>query len=158
MTHHKLEVKPFHRDDLRGAELLEERDVVLRDQEILHQLGESTSDDVFCGAVYCGNELIFVGGWKRMTDNIVRVFVIPTKNIFKHPLAFTRLVLHWLHKLERLPGVDRVITLSRCNDRIDSWMKALGFQYETTLRRYIDTHDYRLWARNKGDKGWASEG
>lgn len=155
MTALNQRIRPFDRSDLERLDLLEERDIVVRDREVLHSLGESTSEDAFCGTVLWNGEPAFVGGWKRMPraeGNTVRAFIIPSIKIFQHPIRFTKTVLKWLRKIEAMPEVDRVITLSRCNGRIDSWMECLGFKCETTLKRYVDGYDYRLWVRSKEGK------
>lgn len=149
MTDRKLVVRSFKNEDLDSMDLLEERGVVLRDRMMLHVLGSSSTEDEFCGTVFCDDEPIFVGGWTRNHRDVVRVFVIPSAKIFDHSLAFTRKVLKWLHKIEAMPGVEKVVTLSRCNGRIDAWMVALGFTYEHTVKKYVDGYDYRLWSRTK---------
>ncbi len=148
----QLEWRPFRRSDLDDIELLEERDIIFQHREELHAMGESVTDDEFCGIASFEGRPILIGGWIREDAHTLRVFIMPTKNIFEQPRRFTCFILRWLAHMQALPGVERIITLSRCNDRIDRWMKTVGFVYEETLKQYADGHDYRLWSRT-----WATE-
>jgi len=147
VTLHKYTWRPFRKSDLDTLELLEEREIVLKHADDLHVMGESLTDDQFCGIACWNGEPILIGGWKEVIAGVYRVFIIPTKNIFNHPVNFTRIVIRWRRKIERFPGCWKIITVSLPLERIDQWMKTVGFVYERKLEQYTNGQDYSLWSR-----------
>lgn len=126
----------------------------VRQQELtdcggLEGLQELTQVSI-CYTLLIDNKPIAVFGFCALWKGVIDVFVIPSVDVPKHPIAFIKAAKQKLS--EYTPVVRRMQTKSRADCSTDRWMQAMGFTCEGTMVGYTEAGaDYRIWARvNRG--------
>lgn len=127
--------------------LLEEEKLVSRTVGRLQELSDSKNSHEFCGTAFWKGEILYVGGYYEMKDGIMKMFIIPDKRIFQFPKAFHQSVRWWHKHVESLDWTRSIYSMCLPLEKIDKWMSSLGYVYGTTVPRYINSQDYKLWAK-----------
>lgn len=140
----KVEVTPF---DFRDLD-----DFVLREYEqqtLTPERFASILNNCKCLSLKYKDLVLGVAGHFEVYPGTVEMFVIPSAYAPKFPHIYVRGVRRAMAGvIAGLRGAHRVQTFSVANSQTDKWMKALGFEWEGTLRHYMGKNvNYNCWAR-----------
>lgn len=158
-----VKVKPFNMEDFKRMNLLDdEKDLALSLVELLVALAQNVEQKIYgdpveilckhevgaCGIVFVHDKPLFIGGYILQEGSTYEIFVIPDRNVFRHPRLFHRLVRGVCQWLFERPHTRMLQTASLTVPRIEKWMNTLGFVPNT--RSYTKNgRFYRLWSRSK---------
>ena len=147
MNHPNYYYRKFKKRDLKYFDLLEEKQLVIDTADRLVELADSDNDHEFCGAVFWKNRPLYIGGYYELRDGVMKMFIIPDRNILEFPIAFHKSIIWWHRHIVTLSWVRSIYSMCLPIERIDKWMSSLGYVYGTTIPSYINGQDYKLWAK-----------
>jgi hypothetical protein len=143
----KYTYRPFTRDELWDFNLVYERILVQKQAAYLLSLGSDPTKETYCVVSCWGGEPFSIGGWQQADGDATRIFAIPCQKIFSIPLTFVRIGLKWVQYLEAQPWCKRLEATTMPVEKLDPWMRALGFTFEKIMPNYLDGQDYKLWVK-----------
>lgn len=141
----KIESLPFSRSHAFMIDLRDQEKELL---DARYLVAVSEMENASCATLMCDGRILAIVGFKEIWEGVVEVFVVPSKYIPYHKVAFVRRIKRYLNNLQEDLGLHRMQTASLADEATDRWMQALGFVCEGTLVRYTSTQqNYRMWAR-----------
>lgn len=129
--------KQFEITDLDGMELDGEFNEVKSKGQFLKLLRSCDDESAIVTFVECG-KVIAISGIKHLYGDVGEVFNIRTPHLKARHVKYMKKHLHEVAVL-----FDRVQAVSL--PRWDRWHKAMGFEKEATLRKFMDGKNYSLW-------------
>lgn len=143
----KLKLYPFKAEDFSELDLRDrEREMIdsfPQAKEAMHIIEEECS----ALTIKHGDLVLGVVGYSYPNPWTMELFLLPSRELPKHALAFARLMRYYREEVIDKYNWHRLQIISPSDELHKRWVRFLKLDYEGTLKGYgWDKLDYDIWA------------